>query len=360
MRLFYSTILIIHGLIHLLGFAKAFGLAELPQLTVPIGRPMGLVWALAAGLVLGGAAAPWLWPRGGWVVALAAALVSQGVILSSWSDARVGTLPNILLLAVAILGAVTYGPFSLYARYRADVAALPTAAPGPVLETELVTLPAPVARYLRHVGVVGRPHVNDVFVRMTGRIRGAPGDAWMPFVAEQHNTANARLFWMEATRGGVPVSVYHRFVGGAATMTVRLLGVVPMVENGGEAFSRAETVTLFNDICLLAPDWLLDPKVVWGAASEHIVDATFTHAGRSIAAALTFNARDELVDFVSDDRAIAAADGTLTPSRWSTPIEAYSQFGAFTLIQRGAARWTVGDFAYIEMTLDAVEYNVVR
>ena len=47
-------LLILHGLIHLMGFAKAFGYAELPQLTQPISRDWGVVWLLAGGLVVAG------------------------------------------------------------------------------------------------------------------------------------------------------------------------------------------------------------------------------------------------------------------------------------------------------------------
>ena len=39
-----NLVLIIHGLIHLLGFAKAFRFAELPQLTQPISPLVGVLW----------------------------------------------------------------------------------------------------------------------------------------------------------------------------------------------------------------------------------------------------------------------------------------------------------------------------
>ena len=42
MRSVLAVLLVLHGLIHLLGFAKAFGFAELNQLKEPISRSMGL------------------------------------------------------------------------------------------------------------------------------------------------------------------------------------------------------------------------------------------------------------------------------------------------------------------------------
>lgn len=39
----------VHGLIHLMGFAKGFGYADLPQLTQPISRAWGAGWLVTYG-----------------------------------------------------------------------------------------------------------------------------------------------------------------------------------------------------------------------------------------------------------------------------------------------------------------------
>jgi len=101
----FIAIVGIHGLIHLMGFAKAFEFAELPQLTRPIPRPWGLLWLLSALLLMSTAAAVLFWPRGWWGLGVLALLASQGAIASSWRDAKFGTIPNLLLLA-GVLNAV--------------------------------------------------------------------------------------------------------------------------------------------------------------------------------------------------------------------------------------------------------------
>lgn len=63
-RIAFAVIVVIHGLIHLMGFAKAFGLAALPALTQPISRAMGVVWLSAAILTIGTGVAMVVWPRG--------------------------------------------------------------------------------------------------------------------------------------------------------------------------------------------------------------------------------------------------------------------------------------------------------
>jgi hypothetical protein len=77
MRLAFVLLMFVHGLIHLMGFLKAFGLAELPQLTLPISRPAGIAWLLATVLTLASIVALFVWPRGWWMIGATALLVSQ-------------------------------------------------------------------------------------------------------------------------------------------------------------------------------------------------------------------------------------------------------------------------------------------
>jgi hypothetical protein len=97
-------VLVVHGLIHLLGFVKAFRLAELPQLTQPISAPFGLVWLAASILFIATAVCLLAWPRWWWALGAVALCVSMLAISSSWADARVGALANLVILAGVIFG----------------------------------------------------------------------------------------------------------------------------------------------------------------------------------------------------------------------------------------------------------------
>jgi hypothetical protein len=98
MRAALAAFLVIHGLIHLLGAAKAFGWADLPQLTQPVSPAAGVVWFAAAGLFLSSAATLFLWPSGWWVIAALAVGVSTAAIIPSWTDAKAGALANAIVL----------------------------------------------------------------------------------------------------------------------------------------------------------------------------------------------------------------------------------------------------------------------
>jgi len=109
MRWLFAAIVVLHGLIHLMGPAKAFGWAELEALTRPISRGMGVVWGLAGLAMLATAALYLAGHRGWWGVGLAAALLSQAAIVGSWSDARFGTVANLILLGMIAFTLLTRG-----------------------------------------------------------------------------------------------------------------------------------------------------------------------------------------------------------------------------------------------------------
>ena len=365
MRWVFVVILGVHGVIHLMGFAKAFGLAELPQLTLPISRPLCVAWLLAAILVVASAIAFVAWPRGFWMLGLAALVVSQGVIVTSWLDARFGTIANVLLLLAVVIGAAMWGPTSARARLEREssegLARVRAASAGAVVtEADLAALPAPVAGYLRAAGWLGRPRSAAYHLRFRGRIRGAADEPWMDFTAEQQSFADrpTRLFLMDASMYGLPVQSFHRFADGHASFEVRIAGLVPIVDARGAELDRAETVTLFNDMCLLAPTTLLSPEVTYEAIDAHDVLARFSHGGRTISARLTFGDDGLLRNFVSDDRLRSSRDGSrFTPERFSTPIHETRAFGPVRLMARADARWhppegelVYGEFELLEIT----------
>jgi hypothetical protein len=183
----------------------------------------------------------------------------------------------------------------------------------------------------------------------------------MPFEAEQQSFADepTRLFLMRARMFGVPVEAFHRAVGGHATMQVTVAGAFPIENARGDEMDRAETVTLFNDMCLLAPATLIDPDIAWEAVDATTARARFTHKGQMIAATLLFGSTGELVNFQSNDRARSESDGTFTPRRFSTPVRDYRDFGPVRLMSFGEARWLLpdGEFTYGEFNLVDITYN---
>lgn len=367
MKLGFAVLLAVHGAIHAAGFLKAFRLADLPRLGQPVSRFAGLLWLLAGAGFVTTAALLYVDPRHWWVAAAPAFVVSQALIFWDFHDAKLGTVANAVILVPLIVALADLRPSSLRSRYEVDVrdalAATSEAAPAPVTEADLAPLPQSVQRYLRRAGVVGAPRVRNLHARFDARMRMAPGEPWMAATVEQYETfapdGPRRLFFMEASRSGIPFVGYHRYVGDAATMQVRVAGLVSVVDAQGTKMTRGETVTLFNDICALAPGALLDAPVRWDVLGDRQVRATYTNAGHAISAVLTFDESDDLVGFVSNDR--FQSDGkTYKLFPWSTPLSGHRDFGGVRLAEHGDARWQepAGEWTYGDFRLVSIAYNV--
>ncbi len=366
MKLALAILIALHGAIHFLGVVKGFQLAEVPQLATPIARPFALLWLLAALALLATAVMLFVWPQRWWVAGVVALVASQAAILSAWSDAKFGTLPNLIVLVPLALAILDLRSSSLPSTYRREVnrRLVPIGAAQVVTESDLAILPNPLQDYLRAVGVVGRPRVQSFSARWRGRMRNGQNGGWMDIRARQVDFFDdpARLFYMEASRGAVPFQALHVYAGASATMRVRVASVFDVVDARGPEMDRSETVTLFNDMCLLAPASLLGADVAWRRIDDRRVLGTFTNANHTISAGLHFDALGRLVNFVSHDRDQSADGKTFRNLPWSTPVRAYRRFGGLLLPAVADAVWTepTGDFAYARFELEDIVFNAER
>ena len=132
-----------------------------------------------------------------------------------------------------------------------------------------------------------------------------------------------------------------------------------MVDESGDAISRAETVTVLNDLCVFAPGALVDPRLAWEPVDDRTAGVTFVNGRWTVRATLLFNERDELVDFLSDDRP-ENADGGFAQRRWSTPISGYRVIDGLRLPTHGDAVYARpdGPFTYREFTVRSIPYDI--
>jgi len=267
-------------------------------------------------------------------------------------------------LAVAALTFVLVGCVSLRSRYEAraeaELAAQPLTAQPLLREADLAPLPPPVQRYVRRSGAVGRPRVQRFRAEFEAEMFWEPGGKAMRATSEQVNllARPVRLFFMRARKMGLPVQALHAYAEAQATFQVRVASLFDVVDERGEALSAIETVTLLNDMCLLAPGSLVDPRLSWQPIDERTARVTFVNGPRRVAAVLHFNERDELVDFVSNDRP-EKVDGEYRPHPWSTPIYGYQELGGLRLLTGGSAvyRRPDGDFTYGRFFLKSIAYD---
>jgi hypothetical protein len=358
-RFMLASVIAIHGLIHLMGMAKAFQLAEMKQLTIAISKPVGLLWLSASALFII-TALLFVLKKESWVyIAFPAIIISQLVIIPSWHDAKFGTIANVIILIAAVIGFATA---NYYNKYQRDVkAGLQQKAyfqNSLLTEVDIQSLPETVKKYLRYTRSIGKPKVNQFEIKFNGKIRKNEQSEWMPFTSEQYNFMETptRLFFMKAVMKNLPIAGYHGFQNGDAFMDIRLFSLFRVQYMDGPEMDTAETVTFLNDMCCMAPATLIDKRISWQELGDNHVRATFTNNGISITAELFFNDIGELINFKSDDRYNTEAGKKLP---WATPLKNYREINGYRLAGYAETIYTYPDrdLCYGTFEVASVKYN---
>ncbi len=361
MNIVFSALLVLHALIHLAGAIKAFRPQLIPQFKQPVTRPAGTGWFLASVLFLLSGILYLIANPVWWMFAGAALLISQCMVFAGWRSAKYGTIVNVIILCVTITGCARW---NFYRHYTADAETFlqqPHAPNELLTESDIQALPPPVQKYIRYTHALNTPGVSSFRVEFTGRIRDYEKKEWMDFTSVQYNFLQppARLFFLNATMNHLPVSGYHRYNSGVAFMDIRLFSLVTVQYEEGNEMNIAETVTFFNDMCVMAPATLIDKRIHWIPVDDYRSDATFTSNGITISASLFFNADGALINFISGDRYARQSDGTMKRMTWSTPLKNYTLINGLYLASDAQAVYAYpgGDFCYGEFHLSRLEYN---
>lgn len=228
-------------------------------------------------------------------------------------------------------------------------------------EKDIQHLPFIVQKYLRYTGSVGRDKVSNFRVEFSGGIRAKSSEEFMPLKSVQYNFTDnpTRLFYIVAKKKGIPAKGIHLYRDQTAIMLVKILGLFTVVDAKGKEMNQGETVTIFNDMCFMAPATLIDRNIEWNEIDNLTVGARFSNGNISISATLFFNEAGELVNFVSNDRFETTDGKNYTNYPWITPVSGYKNINGYRL-PSGAQliyRHPDEDLCYGEFNLVSIEYN---
>jgi hypothetical protein len=218
-------------------------------------------------------------------------------------------------------------------------------------------LPEPVQRYLTYTEVVGKPWVDTVRIRQAGKFRPRRDGPWMDMTAEQYYTTNPPGFVWDATLylGGLPLlRIRDRYFQGQGHMFAKLAAIIPIFDERGEKLTQGTMQRYLSEI-IWCPAAFLNDYITWRAIDNHSAEATFTDHGRSVSAIFYFDDQGRFTNLKAE-RYNQADDRLQT---WMTPVDEFGEIAGLKLGTRGRALWVQeeGEYSYIDVTLEEVEYN---
>jgi hypothetical protein len=231
-----------------------------------------------------------------------------------------------------------------------------------VTERDLDPLPPVVARYLRAMGVLGRPRPWSLRALFTGRFRRGPDQPWLPLDAWQYSSGvePARMFRMRLIVAHVlPMWGWDTYRAGTGRMVGKALGMVTVADGAGPRFDLSELVTWLNDAVLLAPGMLLHPRTAWSPVGDDSFLVSVTDAGLTVSAQVLLDGAGRPREFRTTDR-WADLPGGPVRAPWSSPVTGWALVEGSPRLTGAAAVWHLpdGDLTYGEMTLRSLELDV--
>jgi hypothetical protein len=246
-------------------------------------------------------------------------------------------------------------------------AVLKALAQGEVLNSEILTeadiqnLPQAIQKYIRYTGCIGNDKVRNFRAEFKGRIRSKPSDTFMPLNSVQYNFfyEPKRLFYITAKKMGIPVRGIHIYAERKARMLIKILGLFTVTDAKGTEMDQSETVTVFNDMCFMAPASLTDKKITWKEIDNKSIIAKFKNGNIEISATLYFDENGGLANFISNDRYETTDGRTYRNYPWLTPVTEYRDINGYRLPSAAKLiyRYPEEDFCYGEFNLVNIEYN---
>lgn len=269
----------------------------------------------------------------------------------------------LLIIAIAFL---IYKSQELNRVYKGEVAKALASVSGQsssiLTEDDIKYLPEPVQKYLIYVGAIGKEKVRNFRIAFDGEFKTDPKKAWTKMTGTQYSELNdtKRLYFMQMKMSGLPIVGLHKYADAKAVMLIKLAGLITVADGKGEEMNQGETVTVLNDMCMLAPASLIDERIQWESIDPLTVKATFTNNDCKVSALLYFNDKGELINFVSDDRYYSPTGKTYQKVRWSTPVKEYKDYNGIKISSGGEAIWSFpeGDYSYARANIKEIEYNI--
>lgn len=366
-RIALSFIILIHGVIHLLGFVKEWNLAKVKQLTgetlIPLSNGLdkivGLLWLTTSLLFISSGVIYILKRDWWWIIAAISIPISQILIFIYWKDAKFGTIANIIIFLAVIL---SYGAWSFEKMVKDEVNSfLPKKIDKKVITEEMINnLPVVIQKWLIRSNIVGKEVIQTVYLKQKGEMKTKPEDKWMSVDAEQYFTVNPPGFiWIADVRSSfLHLFGRDKYVNGRGHMLIKL-SLMPIVNAKGKEIDQGDLLRYLGEV-VWHPSSVLSDYITWEEIDSKTARATMSYKGITASGIFKF---DENGDFTSFEtkRYYYRKEGS-TLEKWIIKVNNYGEFEGIRVPVNMSVTWKFkeGDFTWYRLKIKEINYNIKK
>ena len=358
----------IHGLIHLIGFAKAFDMVRLPSLSfksltspaVPMTKVFGIFWLLTALLFIYTAFAIAINKQNWGLAGLVAIILSQMLIIFYWKDAKAGTIANILLLLPTLVSIFTMTfqkNTNNESKFLKDN--IQPANTKIIAKDDLEKLPPIVQKWLIHTNVLGKPMVRSVELNQQGEMLTKPNGKWMPFKANQIFSVYPPGFVWEARINVIPgVYIYGRdlYKNGHGNMLIKPLAMMTIANAKGKETDQGTRLRYLAEICWF-PSAAISPAISWEGLNDSSARATLHMGDSTVSGVYTFNPDGDPIRF--EALRYYENKGKYSLEKWLIESTDHKVINGIRIPVKSTVTWQLenGDFTWLKLEINSIQYT---
>lgn len=345
----------------MLGFAKGFRLKEVSALTLPVSKPMGLLWLTATTLFLLYGSLYVTHSLYTWLVGFAAVVISQILVILCWKDAKFGTIPNSVIAIVSIASLGSYH-FHNLVQQETNHILHQTKIPKEkyMSETTIKNLPEPVKKWLRTSRAIGKPFISVGKVLQKAEMKMKPGqDNWMPASAIQYTTIDKPAFiWIADVKINELLSFRGRdkFENGKGEMLIKINSLINVVNEQGEKINEGAIQRYLGEMVWF-PSLAVSPYITWEQLNDTTAKATMLYKGTKGSGTFYFNSDGNFTKF----SALRYKDHKPGAKRyeWVLLVNGYKTFEGSKIPAKMTATWKLeeGDWTWLKLEITSITYN---
>lgn len=364
-RLIFLSVLVLHGLLHFVGFAKEWNIGSQGELTgkafinlsANSSRFAGTLWLITGFLFLAAAVLYLFRKEWFWMPAALALLTSQTLIIIYWQDARYGTIVNLAILFVVIYAA---GVMLFNRGTVQDVVSLQSralSADKVITRAMLDHLPRNVQLWLHKAGVVENSNPNVIRILQKGNLRSKPDGEWMPFRAVQYFSIDPPSFVWDARIQASPlleIAARDKFEEGNGFMLIKPMYIFTAAKSSGKEINQGTMLRFLAEMAWF-PQAALSPYLRWEGINERQAKVTMTYNNLEVSGIYSFDEAGHVTGF--EARRYGDFDGIYRKETWSVSVTGYKTFNNRLIGNASEVTWKLkeGDFKWLVLEVTEIE-----
>ncbi len=363
MKYLLVAFLFLHGIIHLFGFAKAFGLSQMDQIKTEISKVQGVFWFIAfvlfsySGEALLSKNTYWYW------IALSGVILSVILIAVTWRDSKYGILPNIIICLAATISIYENAFNEKISKEISEITNNNYPIGYVIRQEQLKTLPYPVANWLKKSGIVGKRMISTVQLQQKAKMKlNKEQKKWYNAVTEQHiATLKPAFVWkVELTIDSfIKISGRDKLEEGKGEMLIKLFSVFKLAEEQGQKINESTMQRYLAEIVWF-PSAALNPYIEWEAIDSLSAKAVMSYQGISASGIFYFNKDGDFVRF----RCFRYKENKLDSKKyeWIVDVLEYSEKAGIKIPVKTKVSWILesGLWTWLVLEITDIRYNYTK